>query len=154
MRCQGARTCRVEERACGCLLSDLGLRTHFSTIRSFEKMTGEGVTFARSQLERILEEVLPARFGGSSVDYQLGEEAASNGMTRLVPRVSPAVGSVDEAAMRAALLAELAQEKPRAEYQAAIWRAAGTVEIRREPPLATRAGKVLPFHLPGRGQGA
>ena len=141
---------RAEERDCGCLLGELGMRTHFSAIRSFEKMTGEGVTFARSSLEQILEDVLPARFGGNSVDYQLGEEAAADGMTRLVLRVSPRVGNVDEAALRAALLAELGREGPRAEYQAAIWRAAGTVEVRREAPLATRAGKVLPFHLAGR----
>jgi hypothetical protein len=37
-----------------------------------------------------------------------------------------------------------------ARYHADLWRDAGTVESRREPPLATAAGNVLTFHLPRR----
>ena len=143
---------RLEERECGCSLGALGMRTHLSGIRSFEKLTGEGVTFARGNLERIVEEMLPARFGGSSVDYQLAEEEAPNGITRLVLRVNPAVGAVDEPALREALLAELGRDGPVSQYQAGMWRGAGTVEIRRQAPLATRAGKVLPFQLLRRAE--
>ena len=138
---------RVEERSCGCLLGGLGLRTHISEIRSFEKLTGEGVTLARSSLLRILEDVLPARFGGTSLDYQLAEEEAPGGTTRVVLRVSPAVGAIDHATLRATLLDKLGRGSTVDRYQADVWRNASTVEIRREPPLATRAGKVLPFHL-------
>ena len=32
-------------------------------------------------------------------------------------------------------------------YMADTWKRMGTVTIVREPPIATQAGKVLPFHL-------
>ena len=37
---------QIEQRPCGCLLGALGLTTHLSEIRSFEKLTGAGMTFA------------------------------------------------------------------------------------------------------------
>ena len=138
---------RIERRECDCLLGQLGLTTHLSEIRSFEKLSGEGITFVRSALEQILEDALPARFGGSSVDYQLAEEEAVDGATRLVLRVDPTVGEVDEAALRAGLLDLLGGGNSVDRYQAELLRSAGSIEVRREPPLVTRAGKVLPFHL-------
>lgn len=144
----------LEERACDCLLGRLGLRTHLSEIRSFEKLTGEGVAFLRSNLERILEEYLPARFGGTGVDYQFAEEEAPSTRTRLVLRVSPSVGAIDEDALRAFLLHELGRGSLVDRQQAALWRAAGTIGIRREAPLTTRAGKVLPFQSRVRGGSA
>ena len=144
----------VEERDCDCLLGQLGLRVHLSEIRSFEKLTGEGVTFARSNLETILEDVLPARFGGSGLDYQVAEEEAANGATRLILRVDPSVGPADPDAIRNALLDALSQASAVGKYHAGLWRSAQTIEVRREPPLATRAGKVLPFHLLRQAGGA
>ena len=57
---------RLQERACGCPLGALGLRTHVSEIQSFEKLSTEGTTFARAGIVRILEEALPSRFGGTA----------------------------------------------------------------------------------------
>jgi hypothetical protein len=141
----------LESRDCACSMGALGLRTHISAIRSFEKMTGEGVTFARSRLEEILETIVPARFGGTSADYQLAEEEAPDSMTRLVLRAHPRVGPLDEAALRALILGELGQEGIAASYQAAMWHRARTIEIRREAPRPNRGGKVLPFQLLARG---
>jgi hypothetical protein len=138
---------RIEERDCGCALGQLGLRLHLSRIRSFEKLSGEGVTFARSDIDRVMEEMLPARFGGSSLDYQLLEEEAPDGMTRLVLRVSPTVGALDESAVRAALLEALEGFGPVERLHVGLLRRAGTLRVSRERPLATPAGKVLPFHL-------
>jgi hypothetical protein len=137
----------VEERDCGCELGELGLRLHLSGIRSFEKLTGEGVAFVRSNLEHILESTLPARFGGGSVDYQIEEQEAPDGSAQLILRVSPAVGTVDEPALRSALLEALGHGNSMDQYQAGIWRSAQTIQIRREAPLASRAGKVLPFQI-------
>jgi hypothetical protein len=142
----------IEERDCGCLLGELGARTHLTGIRSFEKLTGEGVTFVRSNLEQIVEQELPARFGGTSLEYQLAEEESPTGATRLVLRVSPKVGSVDETMLRQVLLASMGQGSLFQRYQAQIWQGAGTIEVRREEPLATLAGKVLPFHILNRSQ--
>ena len=138
---------RVEDRACGCLLGSLGLTTHLSEARSFEKLSGEGVTFVRSNLIQILEEVLPVRFGGSSIDYQLIEEEAPDSSTRLVLRVHPSVGKADEESLRSTLLAELGRGGIVDQHHAELLRRARSVTIRREPPLASPAGKVLPFQL-------
>ncbi len=144
---------RVERRACRCSLDALGLRTHLSAIRSFEKLTGEGVTFARANLDRILEEALPGLFGGTALDYQVVEEEADDGAARLVLRVSPAVGELDEAAVRAALLRELGRDGPVESHMAAVWRQAGTVRLSREPPIVTGSGKMFPFQPAGRAEG-
>lgn len=61
----------IENRRCGCPLEDLGLHTHVRDVRSFGKLTAEGVTLVGSEMERILESELPSRFGGSPLDYQL-----------------------------------------------------------------------------------
>jgi hypothetical protein len=136
---------QVEERDCGCLLGELGLRTHLSEVRGFDKLTGEGVTFVRASLERILENVLPTRFGGTALDYQIVEEEADDGLARLILRVAPSVGVVDEAALRTTLLRELGRGGMIQQYMAALWQRAETITISREPPETTRAGKVLPF---------
>ena len=137
----------LEERECGCLLGQSGLRWHVSQIRSHEKLSGEGMTFVKTNLLRALEEVLPARFGGSSADYQMLEEEAADGILRLYLLVSPSVGVVDEAALRATFLQELSQDGVLERYMVRMWDRADTVQVRREAPLATRAGKILPFHL-------
>jgi hypothetical protein len=136
---------RMASRRCGCLLDELGLTTHLSDIRSFEKLTSEGVTFARSRLEEIVELELPSRFGGTGIDYQLAEEEAEHGLSRLVMRVSPSVGTIDEEQLRATLLAALSSEGMAAAYNASMWRNVGILEVRRESPRPTRAGKVLPL---------
>src|SRR5581483_11919655 len=82
----------VERRACGCLLEQVGYGRHLREIRSVSKLTGEGVTLVGSDLETVLEEELPRRFGGSPLDYQLVEEESARGFTRVVLRVSPRVG--------------------------------------------------------------
>jgi hypothetical protein len=57
----------------------LGWTTHLRDIRSQEKLTAGGMTFLDTDLIRVLEEVLPARFGGAPTDYQLVEEEAEEG---------------------------------------------------------------------------
>ena len=137
----------LTERDCGCKLGAQGMRTHLSYIRSFEKLTGEGMTFVRSNLTQIVESVLPARFGGTAIDYQVLEEERLGGLPRLVLRVSPTVGAVDEDAVRAAFLGALAQEGALERYMVAFWTRANTIKVERALPLVTPAGKILPFHL-------
>jgi hypothetical protein len=137
----------IERRECSCPLGALGLREHLSEIRSHEKLTGEGMTFVRTNLLRVLEEVLPERFGGSSVDYQVVEEEAPDGILRLGLLVSPRLEAVDEAQLKQTFLAELGRGGELEGHMARMWERAGTVEVRRQAPLATRAGKVFPFHL-------
>ena len=137
----------VDTRSCGCLLGEIGLTTHISQIRSYEKLTTEGMTFVHSELLPILEEVLPARFGGASTDYQLVEEVRDGGLAELVLIVSPHVGTVDEEAVRDAFLKEIGRDGWSERLMAGVWSRAGSVTVRRQQPVATKAGKILPFHL-------
>ena len=73
----------VEERRCGCH-SKPRLPTHVRGVRSYKKLIGEGVTLVGSDMERVIERVLPARFGGSALDYQLAEEEDARGFTRIL----------------------------------------------------------------------
>lgn len=138
----------IERRECGCGVGALGLQDHIAQIRSFEKLTGEGMTFVQTDLLRVIEEVLPVRFGGSSADYQvLEEEQQQNGILRLLLIVSPSVGPVDEEKVRRTFLEELARGGSISRFGAAMWDRAGTVQVRRQWPVVTKVGKVLPFHL-------
>ncbi|MBI3998790.1 MAG: hypothetical protein HY355_07120 [Armatimonadetes bacterium] len=136
----------IDERPCGCELGSLGLTTHLSRIRSFEKLSGEGMTFVQTDLLRVLEEVLPARFGGTAADYQVLEEE-ENGILRLSLIISPRVGAVDEQVARDAFLEALEQNGGFERLAAGVWRRAETVVVRRQWPAATKAGKILPFQL-------
>jgi hypothetical protein len=141
---------QVEHRECGCALGASGLTTHLDSIRSFEKLSGEGMTFIQLDLLHVLEEVLPARFGGMGADYQVVEEEDREGILRLTLGVSPRVGAVDLDAVRAAFLDALARQPgaPRAGVE--VWRRAETVRVVRRPPVPTSAGKILPFHVAPR----
>jgi hypothetical protein len=142
----------VERTSCGCGLGTVGLTTHLARIRSFEKLSSEGMTFVQTDLLRVLEEVLPARFGGTGTDYQLLEEEGEDGILRLFLLVSPGVGPVDEAGVCQTLLEELARGGGFAPLGAGMWRRAGTVVVRRQRLITTRAGKILPFHLARAGE--
>jgi len=142
----------VVTRSCGCPFDKAGLTTHLSNIRSFEKLTGEGVTFVGSDLIRMLEEVLPARFGGSATDYQLVEEDDRTGLRSLTLVVDPRLGTIDEADAVRTLLDGLARGGDRDQVWSRIWSQAGTIRVRREAPLATARGKMLQFHLRPRGE--
>jgi hypothetical protein len=136
----------VEERPCGCPLEALGLRVHLREIRSYGKLTGEGVTLVGSEMVRILEEVLPARFGGSPLDYQLAEEEDENGFTRLTLLVSPRLELDDPGAPRDVVLASLARAGVAADMARAFWQQAGTLRVRRAEPHTSARGKQLPLY--------
>lgn len=139
----------VDERSCGCPWEELGLTRHIRDIRSFRKLTGEGVTLIGSDMEQILEQELPARFGGSSLDYQLVEEEDERGFTRLTLLVHPSVPLADDSAPIAAVLASLAKRGGAADMSRGVWSQAGTFRVRREAPRYTSRGKLLPLLLRG-----
>ncbi|MGA7743275.1 MAG: hypothetical protein ABSF35_24025 [Polyangia bacterium] len=137
----------VEKRDCGCKFGQLGLTDHIRSIRGFDKMTGEGMTFIGTDLVRILEEVLPTRFGGASTDYQVVEEEDERGHTRMSVVVSPAVGDVDERALVQIVLAELSKGRDARRMMAHMWSQAKTLRVKRATPFTTARGKLLPLHI-------
>jgi hypothetical protein len=140
----------LERRACGCPLEALGLAEHLREVRSFRKLTGEGMTLVGSEMVHILEEVLPARFGGGPLDYQLIEEEDEQGFTRLSLLVHPRLEIADEAAVVAATLEALGQSSVAADLARAVWARSGTLRVRRQEPVWTARGKLMPLHLAER----
>jgi hypothetical protein len=139
----------LEERRCGCLFDDLGYVQHLHTIRSFEKLTGVGVTFLGGDLFHIMEEVLPRKFGGTVTDYQLGEGQDASGFPRYTLLVSPEVGPLDDAALISTLLVELGRLKHHYRFMADLWAQADILQVKRSRPVPTARGKVLPFRTLG-----
>jgi hypothetical protein len=137
----------IERRPCGCPLEKLGLTEHLRGIRSFRKLTGDGVTLVGSEMLHVLEEVLPARFGGGPLDYQAEEEENEQGLTQLSLVVSPRVGRIDEAALIDAVLNALRNSSVSADMAGALWRQAGTLRVKRSEPVWTARGKLIPLHL-------
>jgi phenylacetate-coenzyme A ligase PaaK-like adenylate-forming protein len=135
----------VETRDCGCLLHQLGLTTHLRQVRSYRKLTGEGMTLVGSDMVRILEEDLPARFGGSLTDYQLVEEEADGGLTKLMLYVDPAVPIENEEELQTAFLDAMRDNMPSARLAQAEYRYGDVVQIRRETPIRTSRQKHFPI---------
>lgn len=145
---------RIERRRCGCPFGELGFDTHLHDIRSFSKLTGEGVTLVGSEMERILEESLPARFGGSPLDWQLVEEEDEAGFTRLSLLVDPAVAIDDEKRVLDFVHDALRRAGGGADMSRAIWSQADTLRLLREPPRMNARGKIWPLHAARRLTGA
>jgi hypothetical protein len=137
----------VERRECGCGLGACGFTTHLRHVRSFRKLTGEGATLVGSDMVRILEEVLPARFGGTPLDYQLLEEEDAEGFSRLSLLINPRVGALDDAAVVEVVLKELRRSGTAASMAASVWKQACTLRVRRREPVPTRVGKLMPLHI-------
>jgi hypothetical protein len=137
----------LEDRACGCPLEPLGWTTHLRDVRSYEKLTAAGMTFLDADALRVLEEVLPGRFGGGSGDYQLLEDEAEDGRPRLRLLVSPAVGPVDRDAVAEAFLTAMGPGSELERVMGLAWREAVYLRVEQRPLERTPAGKVL--HLLG-----
>jgi hypothetical protein len=141
----------LDSEGCNCGFGELGFNTCLSNIRSYEKLTGEGVTFVDTDFVRIIEQQLPATFGGKSTDYQLIEEEDSKGFTHLHLLVSPRVGEVNEGEVLEKFMTLLkrgeASPESWAQSGTEMWRQSGMVRIRRDFPVSTSSGKILPFQL-------
>ena len=140
---------KISTHACDCGFGELGFDTTIDNIRSYEKLTGEGVTFVETDFVRILEKELPERFGGRSTDYQLVEGENERGLTELRLLVSPRVGEVQEDQVLAKFLELMHGSKGSSWAQPGteMWKQSGIVKVDRSAPIATAGGKILPFYL-------
>jgi hypothetical protein len=141
-----------ETRECGCELGRVGLHQHFHTIRSYEKLSSEGMQFLGTRLTELLDEVLPSRFGGSPTDYQLVEtEIDSIPIVRLL--VSPRIGQLEEDEVLRTALKFLSEGAPQ-QMMVEVWRQAGTLQVVREEPKTTPASKIMSLHQDRKEKGA
>jgi len=130
----------VETRSCGCRFEEVGLTLHIRDVFSFSKLSGDGVTMVADDLFRVIEDVLPARFGGSMFDYQFVEEEDERGFTRLTVLVSPHIDIGDEADVVQTVLNSLGSTKLATEV-AHIWGSTAAVRVQRTRPRIVGRGK-------------
>jgi hypothetical protein len=137
----------VEERACGCELEQYGYTTHVRQVRSFRKLTGEGVTLIGSELLNILENVLPARFGGTPLDYQLVERENQQGLTRVHLVIHPRVEITNPHEVIQVVLNAMRNTSPTSEAARTVWAQTNTLQIERAEPVWSARGKLNPLRV-------
>jgi hypothetical protein len=135
----------LEDRSCGCAVGEAGFTKHLSGIRSYEKLTSGGVTFLGTELLRLVEEVLPGRFGGYPTDYQLAEEE-EGGLPRVNIVISPRVGDVDEETVLNTVYRALLSY-PGGDVMSERWQQGGMLRVVRREPYTTASAKILPLHI-------
>ena len=131
----------------GCPVEQIGWRTRLHSIRSDEKLTAGGVTLFDGDVIRILEDVLPCRFGDRPADSQLVEDHAANGSPRLRLLVAPAGGAVDEAAVAETLRFALAAGSAGGGVMGRPWQEGRRPGVERRSPFVTVSGKILSLHV-------
>lgn len=136
----------MENHSCDCIFGQLGFNTHIHHIRSYAKLTGVGMTIINTDLVRILEEVLPQKYGGSAADYQLLEQEDNEGRTRLNLIISPGVGTIAEDEVVATILEELRRLPQGGKLAAGVWEQEKTLSIKRMNPISN-SGKVMTLQL-------
>jgi hypothetical protein len=134
------------ERECGCAIGELGLSLHLHSIRSAKKLTSEGMSFLGTEVIDLLEQVLPARFGGSSADYQL-VELEEDGLSRIALVVSPRVGALDEAEVLRAFSSFLRSRGAAQRLMGEVWERSGTLRVMRREPYVTPGAKTSSVHV-------
>ncbi|MBN1566320.1 MAG: hypothetical protein JXA73_00625 [Acidobacteria bacterium] len=136
---------------CDCVYRKAGFVEQISEIHSFGKLTGHGITLVGGEVVRILEEILPQRFGGAPGDYQLVEADAGR-RTDIILRVSPRSGAKPPDRIKEVFLDEV-----RKLYGGSLsyrqWKHSGAVNVVIGEPFTTTSGKILPLHLLGLGGG-
>jgi len=136
----------LTRRPCGCPLQALGWTTHLHSVRSHEKLTAGGMTFLDADLVHVLEEVLPAQFGGRPTDYQAVEEEADDGRPVLRLLVHPHLGPLDMEALGDTFLSAIGQGSGTGRVMSLVWRDAGVLRVERRAPIPTASGKILHLH--------
>jgi hypothetical protein len=94
----------------------------------------------------VLEELLPARFGGGATDYQLIERERESGLADVCLLAHPRLGQLDETALRDAFLDAVGGGSGVERVRALQWRDAGLPRLLREPPHPNAVGKILHLH--------
>ncbi|RJQ51131.1 MAG: hypothetical protein C4526_10745 [Nitrospiraceae bacterium] len=137
----------IEKRSCGCGFEKLGFTEHIHTVRSFEKLTAEGATFIGSDLIPLVQKVLPSEFGGNATDYQFVEEPDESGFPRLFILVSPDLGGIDDNRLKELVFETMGSGEYSHAYSRSYWSQADTIRIKREYPVPTARGKIVPLHI-------
>lgn len=134
---------RVHHRTCGCEFEKLGFHTHLSMVRSHERFTSQGMAVPWLSLERIVDDLLTVKYGGTSLDYQWVEVEDEWGRTDLKLRISPDLGLLDEKDVIHDVLNELQKGGEGERVMSEMWRQSGIICVTREFPKPTKRGKMI-----------
>ncbi|MEO8487758.1 MAG: hypothetical protein ABI585_15640 [Betaproteobacteria bacterium] len=141
--CLGDRATPVRRR-CGCGLERDGWGLHVHDVRSYEKLTAGGITLLDVDVVRVLEETMPARFGGRSTDWQLVERMdGDRARPEVALVVDPSVGPLDEHAVVDGFLAAIGGGSGGERLRGMQWSDARVLSVVREVPRRTETGKTL-----------
>ena len=136
----------IVDRECSCPLGQAGFNRHIHSIRSYEKLTSEGMHFLGSDLLRLLEHILPSQFGGGPTDYQFVESEEA-GLTKVRLLASPRLGPLDEKRLVESVLEFLGSRAPENRMMVERWQEGQTLQVKRSEPHVTSAAKLLPLHV-------
>jgi hypothetical protein len=136
----------MARQPCGCIWEAMGFTDQLHTIRSYEKLTSEGMHFVGADLIALVDEVLPSRFGGDPTDYQFVEEE-QDGLPTVSLIVSESVGPMNAEDVQNTMLNALASRDAAHRMMTALWRDGRTLRLVRRQPYATGAGKILALHV-------
>jgi hypothetical protein len=131
-------------KSCNCLFGDLGMDVHISEVRSYDKLTGEGMTLLGSELDEIVGEIIE-NAGGGSDDYQFWETQDSQGLNKLIIAISPGIRNLNERDFIDSILKKLKSKDIGSNIASQIWRQADTLQVVRAYPKLTKGYKMLPI---------
>jgi len=144
--CMGDQA-NVTRRSCDCPLDELGWHIHLSQVRSFEKLTAGGLQFLDLDVIRVLEDVLPRRFGGTPLDYQIVERSDRPGSRAQIQLIlSPDLGELNSDEVLNTFLEALGGGSEGEKFMELQLRDGMVVEVIRQRPLQTTSGKILHLH--------
>jgi len=133
----------LAERPCGCAFGKLGMTAHLSKVRSYDKLSTEGMSLLGADLDEVMA-ALVEQAGGGPDDYQFWESENASGLPCLVLAVSPRVPKLDEQRFLGAVLEGIGRVPKGGALAARIWRDAGSLRLVRADPVLTRQ-KHLPL---------
>jgi hypothetical protein len=115
-------------------------------VRSYEKLTTAGMHFIGTEILRLVEEVLPAAFGGGPTDYQLVEEERDV-LNHVTVLVHPRLGPVEETRVKETVLRFLGSHSRGERLMAEVWRDSSVLDVVRGKPHTNAGGKVAPLRV-------
>ncbi len=139
----------IERCTCDCSLRRLGLDVQIRDMAAIGKVTAQGMTIAAGDLVNVLEEVLPARFGGRPGDYQLIETEGGS-QTEMVLRIRPGVASAPPEDVLKAFLAETGRLYG-GSLSVRSWSHSNGIRAELAEPVLAGTGKFRAIRLLGSG---
>ncbi len=127
-------------RPCDCLFGQLGMDVHVSGVRSYDKLTCEGMSLLGSQLYDTVGEVIEDA-GGSPDDYQFWETHDDSGLAKLVVAVNPKLRGLNGEKFTLAILDKLRGKNLHITSQ--LWEQAKVLQLVRAYPEMTKGFKLL-----------